>query len=78
MIELQEMLKTAIELTSQQPMGCKFEIKKLFSGTEWDKLTAGEKRHLGIMYSNEYKNGKIKGIRKIENNKQHHNMYEKL
>ena len=78
MAVLQEMLQKAILLTMQQPTGQAFEVKKLFPGIEWDKMTVGEKRQLGTLYSNEYKNGRIKGIRRIENNKQHHNVYLKL
>ena len=78
MAVLQEMLQKAILLTMQQPAGRTFEVKKLFPGTEWDKMTVGEKRQLGTLYSNEYKNGRIKGIRRIENNKQNHSVYLKL
>ena len=78
MVEIKAMLKEAIFRTDQQPIGQIFRVKDLFTGTEWAKLSAGEKRQLGILYSNEYKNNQIHGVKKIDNNKQHHCVYKKL
>ena len=78
MVDLEERLAEAIKLTKRQPIGSKFVVRKLFSGTYWDELTVGEKRLLGTMYSNAYKNGNIPGIIKLENNKQHHSVYERI
>ena len=78
MADLPNWLRDAVQRTSEQPPGKKFEVKNLFKGVEWDKLTSGEKRQLGILYSTEYKEGRIPSIRRITNNKQHHNMYEKF
>lgn len=77
MADLRKMLDKAISLTKQQPPGREFEVKMLFSGTEWDELDVGEKRQLGILYSKEYKEGRLPGIQRIENNRQHHSVYRK-
>jgi len=76
--EIKVMLNEAIFRTNQQPIGQIFRVKDLFTGTEWGKLSAGEKRQLGILYSNEYKNNQIHDVKKLENNKQHHSVYQRL
>ena len=76
--ELSTWLREAIRCTSRQQQGKKFEVKELFTGTEWDNLTSGEKRQLGVLYSSEYREGRIPSVRKIDNNKQHHSMYERI
>ena len=77
MVDLKEMLKEAIRRTSVQPAGQRFCVKDLFTGTEWNMLDVGSKRQLGILYSKEYKRGGIQGIVRVENNKQHHNVFMK-
>ena len=78
MAELKKWLKEVVFRATQQPKGQIFEIKMLFTGTEWNKLSVGEKRQLGSLFSNELKEGNIPDIIRVENNKQHHNVYQKI
>jgi len=57
--------------------GDTFETKDLFKGTDWDKLTNGEKRGFGRYFSSKVKDGAIENVIKIGEGKTHHNRYKK-
>lgn len=57
--------------------GKSFELKSLFPEYEWGTLSAGEKRAFGRYFSNEVAEGRVNGVRKISEGKNHHNRYIK-
>ncbi len=59
-------------------IGEQFEVKSLFSGTQWEKLSTGDRRSFGKYFSSQVKDGELPGVRKVGECKNHHNMYERI
>lgn len=57
--------------------GAVFEVKNLYEGTTWNKLTAGEKKSFGRYFSNQIKDGILPDVYKNGEGKTHHNKYIK-
>ncbi len=53
-----------------------FELKDLFTGSEWKQLTRGEKINFGKYFSNAVSEREVSGIIKIEKGKDNHNRYK--
>jgi len=73
-----QMLDKARKAIAKLPINETFVVKNLFIGTEWNDLSANDQRAFGRLFSRKYKEGKIKGIVKVENNKAHHAQYKKI
>lgn len=74
----QEWMAEAISEIEKLGAGKVFEAKELFRLQKWNDLSAGDKRAFGRYFSNEYKEGRIRGIAKISEGKNHHTRYRKL
>ena len=64
-------------INSSLTVGSVFELKQLFPGHEWEKLSRGERSAFGKFFSNAVKEGKVSGINRYEEGKNHHNRYVK-
>ena len=55
----------------------KFELKSLFEGCEWEKLSKGERINFGKYFANEVRDGKIKNVLAVERGRDNHSKYIK-
>lgn len=67
-----------IAINTKVTVGTKFEVKHLFPGHEWEKLSRGEKTTFGRYFSDAVKEGRFPTIKKCEEGKTHHNQYLKM
>lgn len=74
-IALLNKAKTKIELL---PVGERFEVKSLFQGVDWEKVSVGQRRSFGKFFSNEVDDGKVSHVRKIGKASNNHMQYEKM
>lgn len=58
--------------------GTVFVVKDLFLGTDWDKLSSGEKKGFGRYFSNCVKEGQITSVCRDGENKAHSAKYKKV
>lgn len=56
----------------------RFELKDLFEGCEWDRLSKGEKISFGKYFANEVRENRILGVRALERGKNNHSRYTKI
>lgn len=71
------MKKAYLYLDSKVGIGQKFECKSLFPGHEWDQLSSGERKSFGRYFSNEVREGRVKGVARSDQAKNRHNVYIK-
>ena len=71
-----EKANTIIESKIQS--GKSFEVKQLFPGHEWEKLSRGDRIGFGRYFSMAVKEGRFPSIEKCGEGKTHHNVYIKL
>ena len=55
-----------------------FELKDLFEGCEWDRLSKGERISFGKYFANEVRENRILGVRALERGKNNHSRYTKI
>ena len=65
-------------INSSIAIGQHFEVKSLFTGAKWDKLSAGDKKSFGRYFSGKVKDGMIDNVIKEGEGKSHHNKYRRL
>lgn len=56
----------------------RFELKDLFEGCEWERLSKGERINFGKFFANEVRESRIHGIRALERGKNNHSRYIKI
>ena len=67
-----------VALKNEVRVGQVFVAKHLFTESRWNQLTRGEKIQFGTHFSNEYKEGKVPNVKRIERGKNNHTRYEKV
>lgn len=73
-----DLLQIAIERMCEMPQnGRAFEFKELFTGTEWNQLSNGEKRSYGAAFARLVRSNGLEGVRvrEIDPNSRH-NKYQ--
>ena len=56
----------------------RFELKDLFEGCEWDRLSKGERISFGKYFANEVRENRIPGVQALERGKNNHSRYTKI
>ena len=56
----------------------RFELKDLFEGCEWGRLSKGERISFGQHFANEVRENRIFGVRALERGKNNHSRYTKI
>ena len=77
-MDYQQWLAKALGEIEKLEPGAIFEVKSLFFPYEWDHLERKDKTAFGRYFSNEYKQGNIDGIEKLERGKNNHSRYQKI
>ena len=72
---MRDALKT---LRDEVRVGQVFEAKHLFKEHRWNQLSRGEKIQFGTHFSNEFKEGRVPNVRRIERGRNNHTRYEKV
>ena len=70
-----ELAQRAIEANIQ--IGQKFEVKNLFAGYDWERLSKGERSSFGKYFSSAVKDGRLSTVEHCEEGKSRHNQYVK-
>ena len=71
-------IKEAIEsIDKKVKFNQKFELKDLFEGCKWEKLTKGERIVFGKYFANEVRENRINGVIGTERAKDNHSKYIK-
>lgn len=55
-----------------------FELKKLFVGFGWERLSKGDRISFGRYFSSAVKNGKVPNVQKVQRAKNNHTRYIKI
>lgn len=56
----------------------RFELKDLFEGCEWNRLSKGERISFGKYFANEVRENRIFGVRALARGKNNHSRYTKI
>ena len=56
----------------------RFELKDLFEGCEWNRLSKGERISFGKYLANEVRENRIPGVRVLEKATNNHSRYTKI
>ena len=72
-------MKEAIDNINQKvKTNQNFELKDLFEGCKWEKLTKGERINFGKFFANEVRENNVLGVVRIERAKNNHSKYTKI
>lgn len=74
---LEEMLRESIVRAEAHGNDKSFEIKDLFTGDEWNQLSAYEKRRLGQLFAKKVDCQEVPYIGRAPSGKNRHNRYKK-
>lgn len=71
----EKLLKTIDAKVDKLPLNARFTLKELFAEEEWEKLTAGERRGLGIVYKGMLDKGLISNVGHFGEDTTYHTHY---
>lgn len=71
----EKLLTTIEEQVDKLPLNAKFTLKELFAEEEWEKLTVGERRGLGLVYKGMLDKGLISSVGYFEEDTTYHTHY---
>ena len=67
--------KALSSVKSKVKMNQKFEVKDLFEGCEWEKISKGDRIKFGKYFKNEVSENHVPGVRYSEKEKNNHALY---